>query len=64
MGVLLIGHLLYTGDGRADSWQQNVSSRIATEFDTNPAMSASNPGGVWRGLFEPNYLLVGKIGES
>ncbi len=65
MSILLGGQLLYTGQVMADSWQQNVSSRVATEFDTNPAMvEAYQGGGVWRFLFEPAYTLMGKVGEN
>ncbi len=62
--VLLAGLMLYAGLCCADSWEHAVSSRISTEYDTNPALSAANPGGVWRALFEPSYTLVGKAGAN
>ena len=37
---------------------------IATEHDSNPAMSATNRSGVWRALIEPSYALTGRTGES
>ena len=64
MSILLAVQLLYIGQGRADSWQSAVSARVSTEFDTNPAMSPTNPGSAWRALFEPSYSLLGKIGEN
>ena len=64
VAILLAGQLLYAGQGRADSWQQVLTSRIATEHDSNPAMSATNKSGVWRALFEPSYALTGRAGES
>lgn len=62
--MLLAGLVIYTEQSRADSWQHAVSSRISTEFDTNPAMSSIYPGGVKRALFEPSYTLVGRVGAS
>lgn len=56
--------MLCAGQGWADSWQNVFSSRVATEYDTNPAMSPADPGSVWRGLFEPSYSLIGKVGEN
>lgn len=62
--MLMAGQLLYTSQGWADTWQQGVSSQVSTEYETNPAMSATNQGSVWRGIFSPSYALMGKIGES
>ncbi len=64
LSILLPGLMLYAEQGWADSWQHAVSSRISTEFDTNPALSATNPGSVWRALFEPSYTLMGKVGAN
>ncbi len=62
--ILLAGLMLCTGQGWADSWQHAVSSRISTEFDTNPALSPTYPGGIWRALFEPSYTLTGRVGPN
>lgn len=56
--------MLYSGYGRADSWQQAVTARVSTEYETNPAMSSTSPEGVWRGLFEPGYALIGMVGDN
>lgn len=64
LSMLLAGLMLYAGQSWADTWQHAVSSRISTEYDTNPALSATNPGGVWRALFEPSYTLMGKVGAN
>ena len=56
--------MLVAWPGWAGSWQQAVTSRFATEFDTNPAMSPMYPGGVRRNVFAPGYTLAGKVGES
>lgn len=49
---------------RADTWQHTMSSRLSTEFDTNPALSPINPGSVRRMLFEPSYTVMGKVSEN
>lgn len=64
MSVLLAGLLLYTGQGWAESWQHTVTARASTEYDSNPSMSPSNPGSVWRYMIEPSYALMGMFGES
>lgn len=64
LSVLLANFMLYAGQGWADSWEQTVSSRISTEFDTNPALSATSPDGVWRALIEPSYTLLGRVGAN
>ena len=64
MSILLIGQLLYTVQGRADSWQHAVKSSISAEYDTNPIMSPTNSVSVWRALFEPGYALSGSMGDS
>lgn len=64
MPILLAGQMLCIEPGWADTWQQAFTSRIATEYDTNPVMSPAYPGGVWRALFEPSYALTGRTGEN
>jgi hypothetical protein len=64
MSVLLAGQLLYTGQGWAESWQHTVTARASTEYDSNPSMSPTNPGSVWRYLIEPGYALMGMFGQS
>ena len=60
----MAGQLLYAGTGWADTWQQGVSAQVSTEYETNPVMSAANPGSVWRAVFSPSYALMTKVGES
>lgn len=62
--ALLAIHGLAPGPVLAASWQSTVSSKVATEYDTNPSMSSSYPGGVWRALFEPGYMLTGTEGAN
>lgn len=64
LSILLAGLMLNTGQSRADSWQHTVSSRVSTEFDTNPALSPTYPGAVKRLLFEPSYALTGRVGAN
>lgn len=62
--IMLSVFVFYSGHCWADSWQQTVSARASTEFDTNPAMSPTDTGGVWRNIFEPGYTLAGRLGEN
>lgn len=64
LAILLACNMLYSGVGWADSWRQALVARVSTEFDTNPAMSSTRSDGIWRGLFEPSYSLMGRTGES
>jgi hypothetical protein len=64
LSILLTCLMLFTEKVWADSWQQAVSSRVSTEFETNPAMYSTYPGGVWRFLFEPSYTLMEHAGEN
>jgi hypothetical protein len=48
----------------AEVLQQIGAAKIATEYESNPAMSPANPGDVRRVLFEPSYSLMSKIGEN
>lgn len=61
---LLLALMIFAGQASADSWQQTVSSQFSTEFDTNPAMSPTYTGGIWRSIFEPGYSLEGRLGDS
>jgi len=56
--------MLVTKPVLADSWQSAVSSKVTTAYDTNPTMSPNYPGGVWRILYEPGYLLTGRDGAN
>jgi len=56
--------LLSSGLAMAETWQHTVSTRVSAEYDTNPALSPSYPGSVWRAFVEPSYALAGKIGIS
>lgn len=57
LSIMLAALVLYSGQGWAASWQQAWSARVSTEYDTNPTMSPTNPGGIWRALLEPGYKL-------
>src|SRR5512139_3691840 len=56
--------MLFSGRVLAVSWQSTVASKVTTAFDTNPSMSPNDPGGVWRFLFEPGYVLTAKDGAN
>lgn len=61
LAVLLAALTFNIEQSRADNWQQTMSAQFMTEFDTNPAMSPSYHGGVWRGIFMPGYILTGNF---
>lgn len=61
---MLAGLILCTGLGWADSWQHAATSRVSTEFDTNPDMSPTHRDGIWRALFEPSYTLTRTTGAD
>lgn len=48
----------------AGGWEQSVDLAASAEHDSNPAMSATSEGSVWRGRLVPRYSLVGSIGRS
>ena len=58
---MLAALILFAEKGWAETWQQAVSARVSTEYDTNPAMTPVNPEGVSRHLFEPSYTLTGNF---
>lgn len=62
--IMLTALLLFTEKGWAEAWQQTVSAKVSTEYDSNPAMSPSNPEGVSRHLLEPSYALTGNFGRD
>lgn len=64
LSILLAGNMFSARHSWADSWQNVFSTRVSTEFDSNPAMSPAYPGGVWRALLEPGYSLLGRVGEN
>lgn len=62
--ILLGGQLLLAGEGRADAWQHAAGVRISSEYETNPAMSATQSSNIWRASFDPSYSLTGRLGEN
>jgi hypothetical protein len=64
LSIMLIASVFYSAQGWADAWQQTGSARISTEYDSNPAMSATSPDGIWRAIFEPGYTLNGILGDN
>lgn len=61
LSTLLATLMFNTAQGWADSWEQTVSTRFSTEYDTNPTMTPEYPGSAWRALFEPSYTLTGRL---
>lgn len=64
MAALLAALLPGMGQARADTWQHTATSRISTEYETNPAMTPVSQGGMWRALFEPGYTLTRTDGAN
>jgi hypothetical protein len=62
--LLVAGLMFSEGQVRADSWQNAATFRVSTEYDSNPAMTSTNQGAIWRALFEPGYMVTGKYGEN
>lgn len=59
LSKIMFGIFVFTGTSNAESWQQFLSTSIATEYDSNPAMMSSYQGkGLWRFLFDPSYSLL------
>jgi hypothetical protein len=58
------GLILNPGLGSAGTWQNAMSFRVSTEFDSNPAMSSTNPVSIWRFIIDPGYTLMGRFGED
>lgn len=57
LGVMIF----FVKTSQAGSWEQASSARFTNEYDSNPARSAYNPGGVWRTMLEPGYTLTGRF---
>jgi hypothetical protein len=64
LSIILAALVFYSGQGWADSWQQAVSARVSTEYDTNPAMVSAYRVGIWRSFFEPSYMLMERAGAN
>jgi hypothetical protein len=64
LSILLTVLLLQSGQALSETWQHSGTVRVSTEYDSNPAMALSAPGGVWRYLFEPGYTLARIVGEN
>lgn len=59
LSVLLFCFILFAGEGRADSLQQNLSARASEEYVTNPLLNPALQGiSAWRSMVNPNYLLT------
>lgn len=64
VSILVAGLIFSTKQVFADSWQSAVAYKASTEYDTNPSLSPSYSGGVWRVMYEPGYLLSGTDGAN
>lgn len=62
--ILLTALMLNPERGLAEPVQQTISARLTTEYVSNPYLTASTTDEVWRGLFEPGYLLTGRFGND
>lgn len=50
--------------GFAYAWEHTMSSQVSLEYESNPAMTTTSSAGVWRGIFEPNYAVLGRYGQD
>src|SRR5512141_80239 len=64
LSITLAGLMLCAGLSRAEVWQQAVSARVSTEYETNPAMSAVKQESLWREMLDPGYTLAGALGAN
>ena len=64
LAMLLAVIAFCSGPSRADTWTNIVSSRVTSEYESNPALSPTDQEGVWRTLFEPAYALTGTFDED
>ena len=65
LSIAIAAVLFYTGLSRAESFQQTLSVRASTEYDTNPSMiPAYKEGGIWRTTVNPAYSLRGALGAG
>lgn len=64
MAALFAALLSGMVQARADTWQHAATSRISTEYETNPTMLPTSRGGMWRALFEPGYTLTRADGAN
>lgn len=46
----------------ADVWHHSVSASLTGEYDSNPNLSQSDEGSVWRTKLVPTYSLIGTFG--
>lgn len=46
------------------AWNQSANVRLTSEYESNPSMTAINPGEVTRTLLEPNYSLTGHFDQN
>lgn len=64
LSLVLLGALAIVESGAADAWQNAVTGRLSTQFDSNPTMTPFGAESVWRSVLEPRYSLVGNLGEG
>lgn len=57
LSIILIALVFYPGLNWADSWQQDGSVGITTEYTTNPTFVPASQTGVWQYVFAPSYTL-------
>lgn len=58
LSITLAGLALSAGPTRGESWQNEVSARVSTEYDTNPLLDPAFEGGIWLLRVEPSYTLT------
>jgi len=49
--------VFHSGLDWAETWQQDGSIMVSTEYETNPAMDPAYQTGIWRSVLAPSYVL-------
>ena len=63
LAIILVALVFWSGVNWADSWQQDGSVGVTTEYATNPTMVPAYRTGVWQSIFAPGYTLR-RLGET
>lgn len=61
---LLPALVFYSAGVQAASWQQMWSAKVATEYESNPAMIPTFQQDIWRSILEPSYKASGTEGPD
>ena len=62
--VVIVVPMLNNGHAMAVAWQQTNLFNFTTEYDSNPAMSATTNDAILRYIAEPGLTLTSKVEEN